>query len=689
MLSVDRSARGLGPAQVLLVEDSPSDRLMTTLALEESGVRHVLHTVEYGTDALRFLRREGPFDQVPRPDLILLDLNLPGMDGRDLLRRIKSDPDLRAIPIVVLTTSASPSDIRSVYENHANCYLRKPTDFRDFVDMTSLAMRFWCGTITPPVAPEPVPATPSPTASRRRLLLVEDSPTDALLFRATLGEATDNGFEVVHVDRVTAALDELERQHFDIIVSDLSLPDARGVESVRLLASAGSDAPIVVLTGSYAEVGEAALSAGADDFLPKNDLSGVRLTRIFRHAIRRRQLQSEELQLQRVQTVGRLAASVAHDMNNLLAAIRLTTEMLPLTGTEDAALATEILTNVERGHALTRQLLAFGRRSEPHRTPCRLNGAVASAASLLSRLLHRDVRLEIALADDDTTVLADAHQLEQAIINLGLNANDAMTTGGRLYIGTRVIDLSAPEGEALEPPLPAGRYLAVVVEDTGIGIPADVLPYIFDPFFTTKGEHEGTGLGLATVREIARLHRGSAMATNREGGGARFTLLLPPYAGPGSGLGTLTPAGSVPAISEDPPTTALRAPQRARHLLIAEDDAAVAAALCRVLISHGFTVHCTASADEAWAAWGERGGVFDGLITDLLMPGAMMVRELVERIRGEHPGFPVVYCSGFAGIGNEEVLELEEGVNFVAKPFHTEALLAVLEHQFRTAVTRP
>ncbi|WP_158514699.1 response regulator [Gemmatimonas phototrophica] len=677
---------------MLLVEDSPSDRLMTELALKESGVPHVLHSVEYGTDTLRFLRRERPFEEVPRPDLILLDLNLPGMDGRTLLRRVKADPELRSIPIVILTTSESPSDVQSTYATHANCYLRKPTDYDAFVAMISLTMRFWCGTIVPPGSPVPLAGQPAAPSARRRLLLVEDSASDALLFRDALGgDHTAEPFEVVHVDRVTAALAELERQAYDAIVSDLSLPDAKGVESIRLLASVAADAPIIVLTGSYAEVGEAALSAGADDFLPKNDLNGRRLGRILRHAIRRKQLQSEELQMQRVQTVGRLASSVAHDMNNLLAAIRLTAEVLPQTAPDTEALTIEILSNVERGRALTRQLLAFGRRSESQRRRCEVNSVVRSAASMLSRLLRRDVELDVDPTSEFTGVLADEHQLEQTVINLGLNANDAMQSGGRLTLTTRVVTLTDEAGMGYTPVLNAGRYVCIEVADTGTGIPLEVLPQIFEPFFTTKAEHEGTGLGLATVRDIALMHGGAVSVANRDTGGAVFTVLLPMRGTPLSVLAQPLPGGA-PAVAPPLPggAPAVARPKRLRvqpqaRLLIAEDDAAVSGALNRVLAAHGFTVHSTSSADAAWDAWQEFPGSFDALVTDLLMPGEMPISELVERIRAERPGFPIVYCSGFAGTSNEETLGLQEGVNFVAKPFRTEALLAVLAHQIGKA----
>ena len=682
----DQNATTLSTLQILMVEDSPSDRLMTSMALAEAGVPHELHVIEYGIDTLRFLRREAPHEQAPRPDLILLDLNLPGMDGRDLLRRIKADPGLRSIPVVVLTTSAAPTDLRSAYDNHANCYLRKPTDYDQFVSLAREFMTFWGRTVLRPPPPDTGPIEPATHKGTHSVLLVEDSPSDALLFQTLLAEFSDASIDVVHVDRITAALGSLERRAFDLIFSDLNLPDAKELEAVRLLVAVAPHTPLVVLTNSYADVGEAVLSAGADDFLPKDDLSAIRLNRVLRHTLRRRQLQQSELQAQRVQTVGRLAAGVAHDMNNLLAAIQLTVELLP-TGTDDqSSLTKEIIGNIERGRALTRQLLSFGRNGSTDRSPAEVNGAVTSAASLLSRLLRRTVSLDLRLTNERTEVLADVSQLEQVVVNLGINANDAMPDGGTLTIATRVVELTDDDPSHPSSLFP-GQYVEIQVRDTGRGIPDELLPHIFEPFFTTKGVHEGTGLGLMTVQEIIRLHAGAIMVSNGVEGGACFTAYLPRYAEPVGQPSLMnkarrTPAMGMAAIVPLPPA---RASVGVVRVLVAEDDPSIARALDRILSRHGYVVQVAGSADDAWQIWSAQDGAFDVLVTDVIMPGAMTAADLIERTRRMTPTLPVVVCSGYASSAEIEVLEAMKNVTFVPKPFQSEQLVNALDASLRAA----
>lgn len=145
------SPQGLQPVEILLVEDSPTDILLAKEALEYSRVVNHLSTVTDGVEAMAFLRREGPYRDAPRPGLILLDLNLPKKDGREVLAEIKSDEKLMRIPVVVLTTSKSEADVLKAYGLHANCYIVKPVDFEKFADVVKYIENFWFAVVTLPV----------------------------------------------------------------------------------------------------------------------------------------------------------------------------------------------------------------------------------------------------------------------------------------------------------------------------------------------------------------------------------------------------------------------------------------------------------------------------------------------------------------------------------------------------------
>jgi signal transduction histidine kinase len=244
-----------------------------------------------------------------------------------------------------------------------------------------------------------------------------------------------------------------------------------------------------------------------------------------------RQYAEEARQLQKMDAVGRLAGGIAHDFNNIITIVRGYSDLLldQLRQDDPARLpAQEIYKASERASQLVRQLLAFSRKQTVQLTPLNLNTVVRSADSLLSRLLGEDIRVETALDPDLRLVLADHGQMEQILVNLAVNARDAMPAGGTLKIATRniTVDPAAPS-KAPHPFLAPGDYVELTVADDGLGIPPEVLPHIFEPFFTTKSPGKGTGLGLSTVYGIVQRCRGHIRAESPQGRGAVFTIWLP------------------------------------------------------------------------------------------------------------------------------------------------------------------
>ena len=226
-------------AEILLVEDSPSDRLLTLAALAEANMDERVHSVDNGLDALDFLHRRGRYKDAPDPDLVLLDLNLPRLDGREVLRRMKADPYLRHIPVVVLTTSSAPEDIQGAYGAYCNSYIEKPVDFERFSDVVDALRSYWFEVSSLPAGRPRMPETPTfLAAGGMKVLLVEDSPSDALLVQEAIRQARPDGSVLVRAASTSAeAQKTLAEWTPDVILTDLKLPDSSGAEACPRLAA--------------------------------------------------------------------------------------------------------------------------------------------------------------------------------------------------------------------------------------------------------------------------------------------------------------------------------------------------------------------------------------------------------------------------------------------------------------------
>ena len=292
------------PVNILLVEDNPADARLAAEALKESRFDNQLHWVADGVRAMAFLRRQGEDARAPRPDLILLDLNLPRKDGREVLAEVKGDPILKRIPVVVLTTSKADTDRNRSYELHANCYFVKPRQWDEFVELMEEIRDFWFTRVSlpdpvpavdsPRQAPGPrtpdAPAAPSPSSRPRelRVLLIEDSPSDARIVRELLADGGHRRTSVVCAGSMSEALAHLREHVFDAVLLDLSLPDSDGLDSLASLQGRLTGVPIVVLTGlNDASLAGRALRQGAQDYVLKGQFDGESLTLALDHAIER------------------------------------------------------------------------------------------------------------------------------------------------------------------------------------------------------------------------------------------------------------------------------------------------------------------------------------------------------------------------------------------------------------------
>jgi len=322
----------------------------------------------------------------------------------------------------------------------------------------------------------------------------------------------------------------------DAIVVDTTSPGGFTLSTLDSLRSAaGESVPIVVLTSGDDDLAHEALQRGAQDYLVVGRADADQLIRSVRYSRERlewrreaRRQEAELLQAQKMEAIGRLAGGVAHDFNNVLAAIFGYSDLLLEQFTADdprRADVQEIRRSAERAAGLTRQLLAFSRKQILQPRVLNLHDVVSGTQKLLAALVGADITIEIRGGHDLWPVRADPGQMEQVLMNLAANARDAMPEGGRLTIGIANAEVQADARN--RPGLSSGPYVTMTVADTGSGVPADVRAHMFEPFFTTKDQGKGTGLGLATVYGIVKQSGGSVYVESEEGAGTRFVIYLP------------------------------------------------------------------------------------------------------------------------------------------------------------------
>ncbi len=381
---------------------------------------------------------------------------------------------------------------------------------------------------------------------------------------------------------------------------------------------------------------------------------------VLRDVSERKKLEEQLRQAQKMEAVGRLAGGVAHDFNNLLQVILGSAEMILEGADPGGAIArrlAEVRRAAERAADLTRQLLAFSRKQVVEPVVLDLNAAVRETEKMLRRLIGEDVELTAALAHGLWPVRADPGQVEQVLLNLAVNARDAMPGGGRLTLETANVELDE-EYTRHHAGVAPGPYVLLAVSDTGTGIAPEVLTHVFEPFFTTKEKGKGTGLGLATVYGIVRQARGHVWVYSEPGHGTAFKVYLPRAEG---------------RVQERRAMVGAAAPYGTETVLVVEDEAAVGELVGGILSGRGYAVLEARSPAAAVAAAAAHPGPIHLLLTDVVMPGASG-RELAERLTAERPGLKVLFMSGYLDNAIVHHGVLDPGVHFLQKPFTPLAL---------------
>jgi two-component system cell cycle sensor histidine kinase/response regulator CckA len=506
-----------------------------------------------------------------------------------------------------------------------------------------------------------------------RLLHLEDDPVDAELITTTLIEG-GIPCQSQLVDTRQAFVAALKEGRMDLILADYSIPGFDGMTALALARQHCPDVPFLFVSATIGE--ELAIDTmhqGATDYVLKQRLG--RLVPSVQRALRElndraerkraeealRQSEKQFRQSQKMEAVGRLAGGIAHDFNNLLTVIMGYSQVLltelgpqhPLCGKIE-----ETLKAGERAATLVRQLLTFSRKQSLDPKILSLNTAVTSLENLLHRLIGEDIHLVSKLDPTNGRLRADQAQLEQVLVNLVVNARDAMPKGGTLTIETAEVELTRSPVYYLTP-LPPGRYVRLAVSDTGCGMDRKTQSHIFEPFFTTKEEGKGSGLGLSTVFGIVTQCGGAIDVTSRVGHGTRFDLYFPKVE---------------PEVMSDAPVQPLGQPRRGTEtILLVEDEPSVRTLVRDELRKLGYRVLEAKNGIEACLLATQQAGSFQLLLTDIVMPG-MAGRELAQHLSVIKPDLRTLFMSGYlddVGI----MAGQEEGTSsFLQKPFTPEVL---------------
>ena len=383
----------------------------------------------------------------------------------------------------------------------------------------------------------------------------------------------------------------------------------------------------------------------------------------------RANLEGQLRQVQKMDAIGQLAAGVAHDFNNMLTIIQGYTQMVLVMQTGEGGVIREALEKVisatQRAAKITGQLLTFSRKQVAQPKSLDLNQVVTNVTGMLQPLLGETIRLKWSPAANLPTIMGDSGMLEQLLVNLAVNASDAMARGGDLLVSTFACDIDASYLQA-RPQANAGRFVCLQVADSGCGMDAEIRERIFEPFFTTKSVGKGTGLGLATVYGIVKQHRGWVEVASQVGVGTTFKIFLPAAkmemtSAEGDGVGERIRGGN-------------------ETIFVVEDEPAFRELVSKILRTYGYQIVEAAHGKEALNIWERTSPKPAMLLTDVMMPEGMTGWELAERLRVETPDLKVVYTSGYSPelFGGE--VQLHNRANFLPKPFHPRALAKTVRH---------
>lgn len=511
-----------------------------------------------------------------------------------------------------------------------------------------------------------------------RLLIVDDSEDDAELLALAV---KSGGYDLTcqRVQTASSLAQALEGKTWDIILSDYSMPGFNALDALAVLQKTKLDIPFLVVSGTMGEdTAVKVMKAGAQDYLMKDKLLRLlpAVERELKEAAQRAKqreiedelkLKSEQLvHAQKIEAVGRLAAGIAHDFNNVLCAIIMHCDSaLDVVGEESSAKQSiaQIKHAAEHAALLTKQLLVFSGKHAFEPKVLNVNEVVLEIEKMVKRIVAKNIAIETNLGSNIKNIMVEPTQLGQLVMNLIVNARDAMPTGGKITIETKMVSITRPR-LARNGEIKPGEYVGLSVADSGHGIDEDVKAKLFEPFFTTKGQGKGTGLGLSMVYGVVKQSSAYIEVESKPGAGAKFEILFP--------------VNDHPMQSDhktpEQPASPFSATMGKATILIADDNVALRSATSSILTKKGFKVLEAGSGTEALKVVKGYEDPIHLLITDVVMP-EMGGAELAIAVSAEKKGIKVLYVSSHR---DDTIIESSlnvAGSHFLEKPFSSLALL--------------
>jgi len=636
------------PARILIVDDERQNRQLLTVMLTPEGFD--LRTAASGEEALAMVAEQPP-------DLILLDIMMPGMDGYQVTGRIKANLATRNIPVIMITALDDREARMHGLSAGAEDFLTKPVDRAELcVRVRNLLRLKAYGDYHDKYSQMLEDEVGSRTAD-----LIDSE----RLYRSTFETAPVG---IVHVgldgqwlrvnqrlcDLLSYSRDELQQPE---VQHRAQSDDVAGeADALRRMAEGTLDRHVVD-EKRYRRRDGSFVWARVNMSVHR-DAAGLsqHFISVIEDITERRTLEAQVRQANKMDAIGRLASGVAHDFNNLLTVILGFAELATSDDTispQHANELGEIIKAAQRATGLTKQLLAFSRQQVLHAVPLDVNELITEMTGMLGRLIGEHIHVTLALAPKLSLALADRGQLEQVVMNLVVNARDAMPDGGSVTIETADVDLE--NSSFHEELIMKGQYVMLAITDTGSGMSKETQRRLFEPFFTTKETGTGTGLGLSTTYGIVKQSKGYIWVYSEPGRGTTFKVYLP-RSNRDVPLPPSIPVATVPdkVASET--------------VLLVEDEIGVRRLAKRILDVAGYQVVEAANGDEAERLFAHHADSIDLVVTDVIMPGCGGP-ELMGRLQARAPGLRVLYMSGYTEQSVAQRTGIARGLPFVQKPF--------------------